>query len=243
MKKITLDKDYLIPERWEEVTLKMQMKVSADDAGITIPELKKFAILSGYANIPIESIKKAKLTELTELFKTMTFLNKDMPSEQLIEFDFKGKHYYCGQNLVDMAFEDFISIENVIQAHSGNSYQALPIILAIMCKQRKADGIFETVSDYDVMQRAKEFEELPITTCNSLSLFFSNSVNMFSQVIPLFLNPEVEAVVAKNQITEIESMLNKLAGKGLLTRFAVGILRYSLKYTKRLLHKHSISTQ
>ena len=46
MKTITLNnKKYICPEKWSDVTLKMQMKVSEDTEKITIDELKKFAIL------------------------------------------------------------------------------------------------------------------------------------------------------------------------------------------------------
>jgi len=244
MKQIELNgKKYRVPENWNEVTLAMQIKVSQDTDKISIEGLKKFAILSGYAGIPIDIIKKANLAELTQLFKSIEFINNDIEDKPIIEFDFNGKHYYCGQNLVDMEFQDFISIENTITEYSGNTYAALPVILAIMCKQKRENGILESIDDYDVKQRAKEFESLPITTAHNLSLFFSNSVKLLSETIPSFLNPEVEKVVIQNQINEIEIMLKELAGKGWLTRCASGILRYSLKYIKRQQRKHYTSTQ
>ncbi len=244
MKTIILNnKKYIIPEKWDEVTLKQQMKVSEDNDKITIPDLKKFAILSGYCNIPIEELKHAKLTELTELFKNMAFINEELPNKPIIEFDFNGKHYYAGQNLAEMEFQDFVSIENIIHEHSGNTYNALPTILAIMCKQKKDNGVLESLDDYDVQQRAKEFEELPLVTAHNLSLFFSNSVNLFSKAIPLFLSPEVEKVVVEKKIQNIESTLKELDGKGLLTRFVSGILRYCLKFIKRQHNKRYTSTQ
>lgn len=244
MKEIILNnKKYIIPEKWDEVTLKQQMKVSKDDAAITIPELKKFSILSGYAGIPLTELKKAKLTDLTELFKSIAFINEDIPTKPIIEFDFNGKHYYAGQNLAEMEFQDFVSIENIIHEHSGNTYNALPTILAIMCKQKKANGVLESIDDYDVLQRAKEFEDLPMVTAHNLSLFFSTSVNLFSKVIPSFLNPEVEKQVVEKKIQNIESTLKELDGKGLLTRFVSGILRYCLKFIKRQHNKRYTSTQ
>jgi len=244
MKTIELNgKKYIIPEKWDEVSLKMQIKVSDDTEKITIDELKKFAILSGYANIPVDILKHAKITDLTQLFKSIAFINTPIPEKPIIEFDFNNKHYFVGQNLVDMEFQDFVSIENIIHEYSGRTQQALPVILAIMSKQKKANGILESIDDYNVMERAKEFELLPITIAHNLSLFFSNSVMLFSKAIPLFLNPEVEKVAVQRKIDEVENMLKQLGGKGLLTRCATGILRYCLKSIKRQQHKHFTSIQ
>lgn len=244
MKTIELNgKKYSVPESWQEVTLAMQMKVSEDTDKITIPELKKFAILSGYAGIPIDELKHAKLTDLTALFKAIKFINEDIPNKAIIEFDFNDKHYYCGQNLIDMQFQDFISIENIITEYSGNTYNALPTILAIMCKQKKENGILESIDDYDVLKRSIEFQNLPITIANNLSLFFSNSEILFSKTIPLFLNPKVEKALMEKKISEAENTLKELDGKGWLTRCASGILRYYLRYIRRQLRKHYTSIQ
>lgn len=271
MKTITLNgKKYIIPEKWSEVTLRMQMKVSADTEKITLEQLKKYAILSGYIGIPVEELKRINISELNEVFKSLKFLNTEITTEPIIEFDFNGKHYYCGQNLVDMEFQDFISIENLLTEYSGHTYDALPTILAIMCKQKKkiyknkytgkilhiipirieekkdveeTDGILETIDDYNVQERAKEFMDLPITIAQSLSLFFSTSETMFSNSIQLFSNPENLKAITEKQIDEAMNTLKQLGGKGLLTRWLAGILRWYLKYIRRQLRKHYTSIQ
>lgn len=244
MKTITVNnKKYITPESWQEVTLKQQIQISKDTDAIIIPELKKFAILSAYAGIPIVELKQAKLTELTEVFKSIKFINEDLPTHSITFFEFNGKKYHCGQNLIEMQFQDFISIENTLAENSGNTQQALPTILAIMCKQVKDNGLLETIDDYDITARAKEFEDLPITIAHSLSLFFSASEKVLLNTFPLFLNPENQQVIMQKQIDTVESMLKELAGKGLLMRCVAGILRIYLKSIKRQQHKHFTSTQ
>jgi len=244
MKTITLNnKKYICPENWNQVTLKMQMKVSEDTDKISVEELKKFAILSGYAGIPVAELKKAKLTDLTELFKAIAFINKPLEEKSIIEFDFNGKHYYAGQNIAEMEFQDFISIENTLTEYSGNTYQALPTILAIMCKQKKDNGMLESIDDYDIKARAKEFEDLPLTIANNLSLFFSSSVRLYSNLSLLFSKPETIKEAMEKQIDSVENTLKEFRGKGLLMRCASGILRYYIKYIRRQLHKHYTSIQ
>ena len=242
MKKIKLNGNtYECPTSWDSITLKQQIKVSADSSEIKIEKLKKFAVLSGYAGIPIDVLKTAKLSDLSELFKAIDFINEPIPSKPITEFDFKANHYYCGQNLIDMQFQDFISIENILQEYSGNTYTALPTILAIMCK-RKKDGILETIDDYDIPKRAEIFLDLPITIAYQLQVFFSASENLFGKTIPLSLKIETQEAIAKKQIEEIKSMLQVLDGKAWLTRCASGVLRYCLRYTKRHVDKHCTST-
>lgn len=271
MKTITFNnKKYICPEKWDEVTLKMQMKVSEDTDKISIEELKKFAILSGYCGIPIDELKKAKLTDLTDLFKAISFINQPLQEKPIIEFDFNGKHYYCGQNLIDMEFQDFISIENTLHDNSGHTYTSLPTILAIMCKQKKkiyknkysgeilhiipitiekkkdveeTDGILETIDDYDVLQRAKEFEDLPLPIAHNLSLFFSASVRLYSNLFQLYSKPETLKEAMEKQVESVESTLKKLDGKGLLTKCVAGILRIYLKSIRKKLDRHFTSIQ
>lgn len=244
MKTIELySKKYKVPQSWSEVTLRQQMKVTADSEKITIEELKKFAILSGYANIPIDILKQAHISDLQGLFEAISFINEPLPEKPIIEFDFNGKHYYCGQNMVDMEFQDFISIENTIQQFSGNTYNALPTILAIMCKQKKSDGILESISDYDVIKRAEEFQDLPLPIAHQLSLFFYHSETLYSKLIPQFSNKETMDQIMAMQIASTENTLKELAGQGLLHRCASGILRWYLRYIKRELKKHSTSIQ
>lgn len=243
MKKLELyGKTYSIATDWSEVTLKQQMKVSADSDKIVLEDLKKFAILSGYASIPIEVLKSAHLTDLKGLFEAIAFVNEPIPETPIIEFNFRGNHYYCGQNIVNMEFQDFISIENVIQEYSGNTYMALPKILAIMCKQKKPDGTLESISDYDVLQRAQEFEDLPLTIAHSLSVFFYHSEKIYSDLSHLSLNQDVVGQAIQMKIESVETTLKGLAGQGLLQRCVSGILRIYLKSIKRQHKKHYTST-
>ena len=244
MRKIKLNnKTYQVPENWDEVTLEMQMKISADTDAIQVEELKRYAILSGYANIPIDVLKAAKITDLQQLFKSLEFINTPLEEKPIIEFDFRDKHYYMGQNLVEMEFQDFISIENVIEENSGHTYNALPTILAVMCKTKKENGLLETIDDYNVLDRAILFKKLPLPIAHNLSLFFSQSVSLYSSSFQLYLNPEIQKVEVQKQIDLVENTLKEWDGKGLLTRFVRGILRYCLRYTRRKLDRLYTSSQ
>lgn len=241
MKKITINgKKYDCPTGWHEITLSLQLQVSRDSDKIENESLKKLAILSGYANVPLAELKRCKLDELPALYENISFISEAIPDKPMNEFDFKGNHYYVGQNLAEMEFQDYISLENALEMYSGQTYAALPTILAIMCKQKKENGLLETLDDYNLQERIGEFYSLPISIANGLALFFYQSVNLYKQTSLLYSNPDE---LMKEAINSLDSMQKPLAGRGLLTRCANGIYRIFIKYTKRKLTKHYISTQ
>jgi len=231
---------YLCPTSWEEITLRQQLKVNADALLIQNDAFKKISILSGYAGIPVDVLKRIPIAELTELFKSIDFVNTSMPIQQITEIVFKDEIYYVSQNLLEIEFQDFISIENIVQANSGNTYNALPVIIAIMAKKKRKDGTLETIDDYDIMQRAEMFKDLPLTTINSISVFFYNYANglQIATASSSIMEKGVEM-----RIKEVENILKQSDGKGWLTRCANGIFRYWLKLIKLRQTKHSTSTQ
>jgi hypothetical protein len=241
MKKIEIrGKKYDCPTSWMDITLSQQLAVSRDSDKIENDSLKKLAILSGYCNIPLSELKHCQLSELPALFENIAFINQPIPDKPMNEFDFKGNHYYVGQNLADSEFQDYISLENALEMYSGQTYAALPTILAIMCKQKKDNGLLETLDDYSIAERTAEFYSLPISIANGLALFFYNSVNLYKQTSLLYSNPEA---LMKEAINSLDSMHKPLAGKGLLTRCVNGIYRIWIKSIKRKLVRLYISTQ
>ncbi len=239
MKTIRINKvEYQVPQSWHEVTLGKQMEVSKLDNKYTNPVDRKLAILSAYANIPMNILKAEKIDRMIELFNTISFISTDIPSQQLIEFDFKGHHYYCGQNLIESEFQDFISIQNAIESHSGSTYLALPVIVAVMCKRKKADGTLESIDDYDVMQRAREFMDLPIPIANGLVFFFASSIRLQENLSQFYSNPK-ELVM--KQIEEAENIVRKQDGQAWHTRLLNGILRSYIKSIKKDVDKYFTS--
>ena len=168
MKKFRLDKvDYQVPTSWDEVTLKQQMQVSSDADNIKVEELKKMAVISGYCNIPIEVMRKTSMNKLNNLWKHLTFLNEKLPEESIAEFNYKGDKYSIIEYLINNQFQDYVSLMTAQENHKDDLWNALPIMIAVLAKK---EG--ETLDDFDLDERAKHFEDLPITIANLLKVFF-----------------------------------------------------------------------
>lgn len=231
MKKIKLNGvEYEVCTSWGDVTLAHQIQVSIDSGKQESDILKKISILSGYSNIPLQVLKHSKIDELQDVFKHLSFINTDIPEKPIDKFDFMGHTYFVAQNLMEQEFQDYVSLQNILETNKTNTYMALPYIMAIMCKRLKPDGTMETLDDYNPDKRAEEFRGINIGIATGISVFFSRSINVLSITSQLYSNPK-ELIQMK--MVEVNDTLNKSGGQGLLTRCVRGILRSYLKYIKR----------
>ena len=239
MRTITIeDKKYSIPQSWDDITLEKQIQVTDYMNTFTNQRIKSIAMLAGYCDIPLQVVKHMKLTEANKLAKQVKFLNEPLPTDAITEFEFNGDMYYIGQNLLDTEFQDFVSIQNILGETSGNTIQSLPTILAIMCKRIKKDGTLETLDDYNLDVRAKEFKKLKLTIAHRMSLFFYHSTSTLLITSQLFSNPKK---LVEMEIEKCKNIINKQVGVGWLTRLLYGILLYYLKFIEKRLDKYFTS--
>jgi len=231
---------YKVPTSWSEITLEKQIQVSNDQTEFKNDITKKLSLISAYAEIPIDIIKHSTPAEAGKLFQHMKFLKNDIPDKQIAEFTFKGDKYYVAQNLLDSEFQDYLSMEIAIQNNEGKIYNALPQMIAVLCKKQKEDGELETLDDYDVNERAEMFKQLPISIANGLAVFFYQSEKI-SKIRSLLYSNKNQIILKKAE--EVENTLKKQGGKGLLSRLLIGILLSYIRYIKRIAQKSSNSTQ
>ena len=214
---------YTVPTSWEEVTLKQIIKITSDQDSFKFESTQKLAFISAFCGIPVETLKKSSVTEVGTLFKYLGFLNKPLPEEPIYEFEFQGHKYSVAETMAKQEFQDFVSMETVLADSDGTTYKALPMMMAIMCKR---EG--ESLDDYDVQERAKMFEEVPITIAHPLSVFFCNQEKIYNALSQLSLKQDlVIAMKARDML----DTLKPLDGMGLLTRLLIGILRSYIRFT------------
>lgn len=240
MKQIILNEQlYDIPTSWGEIKLKHQLKVNQDKKDIVNKEFEKISILSGYCNIPLQTLKRTQVSKLGELFRTIDFINTPIPQSKIHDFTHNGHKYYIAQNIKEMEFQDFVSLENAIDMYGGDDIEALPMVIAIMAKRKKKDGTLESLDDYDLNKRKMEFMDLPLIVANNILVFFCQAGEISKQIMALYSNPQV---VVLSKMRELNYMLNRQVGRGLYTRLLNGILRTYLKFIERKLNKFFTST-
>lgn len=226
MKKFNLNKvTYSVPESWDEVTLENQIKVSNDAELINDEALKKIALISGYANIPMEVLKHTQLTKIPNLFKHLTFLNDPIPIEPIAEFEYKGDKYQVAETLLKNEFQDWISIETAFENNKEKMWNALPYVVAVLAKK---EG--ETLDDFDIEERAKHFRQLPVSIANRLAVFFYQieSTSKINSLLSLNPNP-----IVLKRVEEVQTILRSQVGGAWHIRLLRSILLKLTKYLKR----------
>lgn len=228
-----LGKNYTYPTNWDDVTISDYQRirkyidefndveqVEADDLNDL---LKQINLIAAYTNIPVQTLRKEKPSKLFNMINDLKFLSTDIPSKQVVEFVFKDKTYSVIQSLLNQEFQDYISLENLIQ--QDNLIAVLHLIVSVLSRER----FDETLDDYDVHQRGELFKDLPITVANNIAVFFYQCAKSYSITSQLYSNPEE---LVETKLNELTICLNELDGKGWLTRLQVGIIRRYIKYIK-----------
>jgi len=192
-----------MPESWDDITVKDQIRIAniaQEYTGLTA----QLQLIAGYANIPVDVIKKTHINKLPTLVKHLEFITEDLVEEEIEGFEHNGHKYFLMPSLLNAEFQDFVSIEASIQNNKENKYEALPMMIAILAKRED-----ETLDDYNLEERSKEFLTLPIKTANSISTFFLN-LGMLSQLTTQISSEQIIQETEKELIRRFEELENIL---------------------------------
>jgi hypothetical protein len=227
-----------IPRSWEEITLSDQIEL---ERLISVGNNRTIAIIAGYCRIPVNEVKKLPISVINDIVDRLMFLG-EMPKDKVTEFDYNGYHYSVMQSMLKAEFQDFVSVETLMEQYSGNTYNALPYLCAVMCKRKVADVVigknakgedvvlpkYESLDDYDILVRGEEFKQLPMNIAYGIYSFFL-SFSLMS-TIGLTNHTEAQLLLLEQYKISIESSIAKWAGKGWRYRLLAMILRSYVKY-------------
>ena len=230
---------YQCPQSWSEVSLEKQIKVTKDSEIFKTEATKRIALLSGYIGIDPDEMRKADIKKIMPMFNHLQFLKEPVPEKLVSEFVFKNETYYVAQNLITQEFQDFVSLENIMNDTKGSVLESLPYIIAILAKRKKESGEFESMDDYDVEERALEFKQLPISIANGIAVFFYSSEKLSTITTQLYSNP-VNLIQVKAK--EVLDTMKPQDGQGLLIRWLTGLSRSYIMSIKRNAEKYFTST-
>lgn len=225
MKQIFLNNSFFsIPVSWEEITIRQQLNVEAFVK--ENPDFPSLAMIAGYCNIPIEELKTFHIKDIRQILEHLTFVKNQMPSNPVHEFEFKNEKYIVTDTLIRSQFQDFLTIEQLLDNHKNDQYKALPFIIAVVAKKQN-----EVLTDYDLTQRAKLFEELPLTIAHSIYLFFCLIARISSVDFHKVLQNQDQEI--NSLMNSIQDTLKKQNGGGLPIHFARKTLQIYLKYLRK----------
>lgn len=234
---------YDIPTTWDDVTVQKQMKVEElssnhSEEGSLASDLKKqIAVISGYCGIPVDVVRTMQFGQMKDILGHLKFITIPLDTSPISKFEHRGIKYSVIPSLLKSEFQDFISLESVLEMKKNRLHEALPLIISILAKREVLNGSnqlakqYESLSDFDIEERAKTFMDLPITIASKLQSFFLTSGKLQSIGSEQLLQAQNQLITA-----QIESILTTPKPQntgGWLTRLLRGTLRLYLRFLKR----------
>lgn len=232
----TVSKKFRIPKLWSDITLGQQVKL---ETLVSDGVNKTIAFISAYCNLEVDFVKTLHIDEVKEIFDSMEFIKVPIDAVPVTEFDFNGEHYSVMESLMKAQFQDFISLEAVLDNNKGKEYKALPMLVAIMSKRKVADVLigtkdgkqvystkYEVLDDIDLDKRSELFKALPLTIAHGIYSFFLSSA----------MHSSITSKVLINQLEEsMQKSLNSIEDS---TLTQVGI-RWSYRLLRGILQRYA----
>ncbi|WP_277486739.1 hypothetical protein [Catalinimonas alkaloidigena] len=230
MKKIEINnKKYSLPTSLEEITIQqfliVQEIISSDESNLN----KYLQIISYLSSIP-ENILRDTGTELVNpLLESLDYLfSVDIDSfDSITEFEYLSETYYVNQDFSSSCFGEYIDYDNFLKEHG--QLNSIPYLLAVLCKR---EG--ESYGDYDAMQRAEHFKNIPCITALSIASFFLSRNN---DLILNTLYSSMLQVQVQDKIEDTRNSLHQWVGTGQWFRLQKKMLRRYLVYLERAFQK------
>lgn len=235
MKEIQFNKrKYNIPQSWPEVTLRMVIETQRNLD--LIPDAELVCVVSGYAGIPLEELKPAKVSQVNKIIKEMSFMYADYQPVMTNSFEFRDNTYAMEIQVQDIRFEDYISAQTILHNNRDNPCEGLPKLVATLCKLEN-----ETIDDFNLSERAEEFLDLEYCKVKDIETFFLRALNIYNQASQLSLTDSQTIELIRLQLKGLKVTMKQsevLNGGTLLMKLRAMYFRMYLKYLERELEKY-----
>lgn len=209
------DVQYEIPQNWSEITIAQQIEVSM--VSERDEDFRNIHLISTYTGIPMDLIRKMNINQFRSILNLMTFISNPPENKIIQSFTHNGHEYFLADSMLKGETQDFLSIEGILRKFKDNQAQALPYVIAIICKRQG-----ETLDSFDVYQRAEEFKTLSYQVASDVWFFFAQTERILSNNIQQFLVIQDRAMEASLDYSE--TMLKRQVGQGLFKRLLRTIL-------------------
>ena len=223
------EKEYNIPENWSEVTLGMVIR--ADEYSMELEGLSLIAIIAGYTGIPIGELRVSNLNKIREIVEILGFIYKEYKGNPRNSFEYKGEEYRCFDDLQEISFEEWVSVQAVLYNHRENPVRSLSMLMSILFKK---EG--ESLDSIDIEKRSRDFLELSYTIVKDCEGFFLASMKVYEGFGQLSSLVEVQRSQVLVIMKELEGIMKRRAGQSgtsWLTRLVIGVYRRYIKYLRR----------
>ena len=211
------EKDYIIPEKWTQVSLGnyQNLMLSIDDK--SDEQTKILTTINALTNAPIQLLEKCKKKDILKVFQELSKLiniKLNTTLNMIIEID--NVEYGFNPNLSDMTFAEFVDLDNYLSEPWKNMHKIMAILYRPIISQNKKKYKIEEYDSTKCLLNAKKFKtSLSVATVNGASNFFLTIAGEYLNVLQLSLNKK-----QKKMLKDIEIQNKNLTTNGVGTELS-----------------------
>ena len=197
------DKDYLIPQKWTEVSLGSYQKFTEATTDETDEHTANLNALCALIGVPMEVLEKCKKNDIDQVIEVLGKLTEVVPNTTLnliVEID--GKRYGFHPNLKDITFGEFVDLDNYLENPLKNLHKVMGVLYREITFEKKGKYTIEEYDSLKALKNAELFKDkLSIGTVNGAAAFFLN------------IGKEYQAIMLSSFKANSKKMKSKLQNK------------------------------
>lgn len=207
------DKEYLIPQKWTQVSLgsyQAFMDITSDDLDEHTNNMNAISSLVG---VPMQTLEKCKKNDIDSVVNVLgELLNVKVNTTLNLIIEVDGKKYGFHPNLKDITFGEFVDLDNYLEKPLENLHKIMAVLYREITHEKKDKYDIVEYDGTRCSQNAKLFKDkLSIATVNGAVSFFLN----IGKEYLVIMQSSLKAQMKSKQITEIQ--MNNLVKSGVGT--------------------------
>lgn len=186
-----VEKNYNIPESWDDVTLGMFEKIVSIDMNGENDLLDSMKLVSAVTGMEMEDVMLIPIDEMPKILDLLKFANTEVEQRKTDSIKIGDDEYFVKDDFNKMTTGEVISVDMISKKYNGKVERAISEFMCIFLR-KKVDGKLETFKA-EFMERADLFREsVKVTDVYQLFVFFSNGETTLSGTIKESLEEEAK---------------------------------------------------
>lgn len=196
------EKDYIIPEKWTQVSLESYqtlMDLIDDKAD---EHTKTLNTIHALTKAPISVLEKCKKKDIQQVLQVVEkLLNVKVNTTLNMVIEVEGIEYGFHPNLQDMTFAEFVDLDNYLSEPWKNMHRIMAVLYRPILSQNKNKYKIEEYDSTKCMQVAEKFKKsLSVATVNGASNFFLTIAEEYLSVLQLSLSKKQKKMLKRTEI-------------------------------------------
>ena len=195
------DKDYLIPQKWTEVSLGSYQKFTEATTDETDEHTANLNAISALIGVPMGVLEKCKKNDIDQVIEVLGKLTEVVPNTTLnliVEID--GKRYGFHPNLKDITFGEFVDLDNYLENPLKNLHKVMGVLYREITFEKKGKYTIEEYDSLKALKNAELFKDnLSIGTVNGAAAFFLNIGKEYQAIMLSSFKANSKKMLSKQQ--------------------------------------------